>query len=164
MTKTVTAIFETRMALEDALRKLETLGIKENQIGVVMSDQTHGKSFKLENHNKADQGLAAGATFGAIAGGILAAIAGAGSLVIPGLNLIAVGSIVSGLAGAGAGAAAGGLVGGLIGLGVPEHEAKLYEGGLKTGHILLAVEAADSKQAGLVRDLFKNTEAYNVAA
>ena len=164
MTKTVTAIFETRMALEEALRKLETLGITEKQIGVVMSDQTHGKSFKLENHNKVDQGVAAGATFGVIAGGILAAIAGAGSLVIPGLNLIAVGSIVSGLAGAGAGATAGGLIGGLIGLGIPEHEAKLYEGGLKTGHILLAIEAVDSKQADLVRNLFKNTEAYNVAA
>jgi hypothetical protein len=164
MTKTVTAIFETRTALEDALRKLETLGIAEKQIGVVMSDQTHGKSFKLENHNKVDQGVAAGATFGVIAGGILAAVAGAGSLIIPGLNLIAVGSIVSGLAGAGAGAVAGGLVGGLVGLGVPEHEAKLYEGGLKTGHILLAVEATDGKQADRILDLLKNAEAFNIAA
>jgi hypothetical protein len=164
MTKTVTAIFETRMALEAALRKMETLGITESQIGVVMSDQTHGKTFRLENHSKVDQGVAAGVTFGVIAGGILAAIAGAGAVAIPGLNVIVVGTLVSGLAGAGLGATAGGLIGGLIGLGVPEHEAKLYEGGVKTGHILLAVQARDEKQAALIRDDLKNTDAYNIAA
>lgn len=164
MTKTVTAIFETRMFMEAALRKLETLGITENQIGVVMSDQTHGKSFKLENNSKTSEGLAGGATFGGIVGGILAAVAGAGTLAIPGLNLVVAGSIVSGLAGAGVGAATGGLLGALVGLGIPEHEAKLYEGGLKTGHVLLAIEARDDKQAAQVRDVLKNTEARNIAA
>jgi|ERR1035437_3642864 hypothetical protein len=164
MTKTVTAIFETRMSMEVALRKLEVLGLTENQIGVVMSDQTHGKSFKLETNSRAGEGLAGGATFGGIVGGILAAVAGAGTIAIPGLNLVVVGSIVSGLAGAGVGAATGGLLGALVGLGIPEHEAKLYEGGLKTGHVLLAVEARDGKQATQVRDVLKNTEARNIAA
>lgn len=164
MTKSVTAIFETRRSLEEALRRLEAITITENQIGVVMSDDTHGRSFKLENTSKVDGGLAAGATFGGIIGGVLAAIAGAGTLAIPGLNVIIVGSIVSGLAGAGVGAAAGGLIGGLIGLGIPEHEAKLYEGGLKAGRILLAVEARDEQQADQVRDILEKTEAYDIAA
>ena len=164
MTKTLTAIFETRKAFETALDKIIRLGITESQIGVVMSDQTHGKSFKLDNHSKVDQVAAAGATIGGILGGIMAAVAGAGSLIIPGLNLVVVGSVVSGLAGLGAGAAAGGLAGGLIGLGIPEHEAKLYEGSLNTGHILLAIEAIDHKQAKQVSEVLKNTEAYNIAA
>lgn len=164
MTKTVTAIFETRYAMEVALRSLETIGITESQIGVVMSDETHGKSFRLENNNKTDAGLATGATIGGILGGMLTAIVAAGTLTIPGLNMVVVGPIVAGLAGAGLGAATGGVIGGLIGLGIPEHEAKLYEGKLKTGHILVAVEACDHKQAEQVRNTFESTGAYNIAA
>lgn len=164
MTIIITALFETRRTMDDALRKLEAAGISESQIGVIMNENVHGKSFVIENNDKSDTGLAIGATLGGIAGGIAAAIAGVGSLAIPGLNLVVVGSIVAGLAGAGLGAAAGGLVGGLVGMGIPEHEAKLYEGKLKAGHILLAVEAHDSKQATQVRDVLKDTEAYKLAA
>jgi len=164
MTSTVTAVFETRSALEEALRRLENIGITESQIGVVMSDLTHGKSFQLINHNKEDTGLATGATIGGILGGILAAVVGVGTIAIPGVNLLVFGPIVAGLTGAGAGAAIGGFVGGLIGIGVPEHEAKLYEGEMKAGHILLAVEARDSQQADAVRELLKGTPAFNIAA
>lgn len=164
MAKTITAVFETRSFMEDALRRLEGINVTDRQIGVVMSDKTHGKYFRLDTHSKADEGVAGGATFGGIVGGILAAVAGAGTLAIPGLNLVVVGSIVSGLAGVAVGAMAGGLVGGLVGLGIPEHEAKLYEGKLQTGSILLAVEARDDEQAKQIRDIFENSQAYNIAA
>lgn len=164
MTKTITAIFDTRRAMEEALRKFEAVNVTNDQINVIMSDETRKKFFKLETHNKVDEGVAAGATFGGIVGGVMAAVVGAGTLAIPGLNLVVVGSVVAGLAGAAVGAATGGIVGGLIGLGVPEHEAKLYEGKLKSGHILLAVEARDAAQAKVVREIFEHTEAYNIAA
>lgn len=164
MTTILTALFETRHAMEDALRKLEDIGITESQIGVIMNDDVHGKSFEIENNDKSDAGLAIGATMGGIVGGIAAAIAGVGSLAIPGLNLVVVGSIVSGLAGLGVGAAAGGLIGGLVGMGVPEHEAKLYDGKLTAGHILLAVEARDKDQATQVRGVFKRSDANRLAA
>ncbi len=164
MTKTVTALYENRIVLEDALHKLDDLGIREDQIGVVMNDQTHGKAFAIESHDKSSEGFTAGATFGGIVGGILSAVAGAGVISMPGLNLMVAGPIVAGLAGAAVGAAAGSLVGGLIGMGIPEHEAKLYEGKLRAGHILLAVQATDSTQASRVREMLKGTEAYSVAA
>ncbi len=164
MTKKITAIFETSFEMEDALRKLGDIGITDNQIGVVMSDETHGKSFKFENRDKSDEGIAVGATAGGIVTGILAAVAGAGSIVIPGLNLVVAGPIVAGLAGVGVGAAAGGLVGGLIGLGIPEHEAKFYEGKVKAGHILLAIEAKDSDQASQVKKICENSHAVSIAA
>lgn len=164
MKRTITAIFATRALLEKALRNLDIMGIDESQIGVVMSDNTHGKSFKIESHSKADEGLAAGATFGGIVGGFLAVLAGAGTLAIPGLNLVVAGSVVSGLAGASLGAAAGGIVGGLIGMGIPEHEAKLYEGKISAGHILLAVEARDENQASLVHNILKEVSTEDIAA
>jgi hypothetical protein len=164
MTRKITAIFETRTELENALMKLEDIGIVESQVGIIMSDETHGKSFKIEKHDKSDEGIAAGATIGGIVTGILAAAAGAGSIVIPGLNFVVVGPIVAGLAGAGLGAMTGGLVGGLIGLGIPEHEASLYDRKVRAGHILVAVEARNSDQAKRVKEILESTNAINVAA
>ena len=164
MSRTVTATFKTRQDTEAALRQLETIGITESQIGLVVTDETRGKTFAIENHSKSDQGVAAGATAGGIIGAVLAAVAGAGTLVIPGLNLVVAGTVVAGLAGLGAGATAGGIIGGLIGLGVPEHEAKLHAGDIEAGSILLAVEARDSDQAKQVREILKRSDAMDVAA
>src|SRR5690606_15614139 len=116
-------------------------GVTEEQISVVVTDETRGRSFNINENTKADEGAAAGATFGGIVGGVLAAMAGAGTLVFPGLNLVVAGALVSGLAGAGAGAATGGLLGLLVGAGMKEHEAKIYEDEVKSGAILLAVKA-----------------------
>jgi hypothetical protein len=156
MSKTVTAIFETRMGMEDALLRLRQMGVMESQIGVVMSDEAHGRLFKMENNDKSDEGMAAGATLGGILGGIAAAVAGAGSIALPGLNLIIAGPVVAGLFGASLGAAAGGLVGGLVGLGIPEHEAVLYEGKIRGGHILLAIDARDVEQANKITKILQD--------
>ena len=54
---------------------------------------------------------------------------GIGALAIPGVGpFIAAGPIMAALAGAGVGAAVGGLTGALVGMGIPEYEAKRYEG------------------------------------
>lgn len=164
MTKTITSIFKTRRATEEALYQLELIGITQDKIGLIVSDETRGKIFNLENHTKSDLGLATGATFGGIIGGILAMIAGAGTIVIPGLSLVIAGEIVAGLAGLGAGATLGGLIGGLIGLGVPEHEAKLYHEKFHAGHIMLAIEAANHQEEKQIRDILGRSNACDIAA
>jgi len=162
--KTITATFKTRLAAEDTLAQLEAAGVDENQIGIVITDETRGTTFGIKEGNKSEEGLAAGATLGGLAGAILAGIAGAGVIAIPGLNLVVAGTIVSALAGLGAGAATGGLVGALIGAGIPEHEAKLYEKELKEGNILMAVRPKGKEQTDIVRDILSRADAYHVAA
>ncbi len=85
-------------------------------------------------------------------------------MAIPGLNIVVAGAFVSTLAGIGAGATAGGLVGGLVGLGVPEHEAKIYEDEIKDGKILLAVQAENDDQKDQIENIFNAQDAYNIAA
>ncbi len=164
MSSIITATFKTRLAAEEALIELENVGITEEQISLVVTDETRGNTFKIDEGNKMDEGAAAGATAGGIVGAILGSILAAGVVAIPGLNLVVAGGLISGLAGLGAGAAAGGLVGALIGTGIPEHEAKLYEKAVKEGAILLAVKTKSSEQKKLVKDILHRVDAYNVAA
>lgn len=161
---TITATFKTRAAAEEALRELEMKGFAEEAISLIVTDETRGKSFVIEEHTKADEGLAAGATFGGVVGAILAAIGTAGTIVVPGLNLVVAGSLAGALAGLGAGAATGGLIGMLVGAGIPEHEAKRYENELKSGKILLAVDVKDDREAKTVQEILKHVDAYNIAA
>ncbi len=164
MTSTVTAIFKTRQTTEEALRQLEMAGFGSNQISVLMSDATRDKSFKIVENSKADEGMAAGATFGGVLGAVLASAASAGAIVIPGINLVVAGTLISALAGLGAGAATGGLLGALVGAGIPEHEAKVFEKELAGGSCIVAVQAQDSKEADQAEKIFKGLNAMNVAA
>lgn len=164
MSNIITATFKTRDAALVAIRQMEAVGVTEEQISLVVTDETRGRAFNINEGTKADEGAAAGATFGGIVGGVMAALAGAGALAFPGLNIVVSGAIVSGLAGAGAGAATGGLVGLLVGSGIREHEAKLYEDELRTGAILMAVKTEDSEQKKAVEDILHNTDSYNIAA
>lgn len=161
MNHMVTATFSSRVAAEDALRRLEAIGIAEDQLGMIVSDSTRGTTFTFEETTKADESAAAGATFGGVVGAVLAGVAGAGTLAIPGLNLVIWGPIVAGLAGLGAGAVTGGLIGMLVGAGIPEYEAKLYEESVKEGGILLVVRTKDKEQRKLVRDLLDEVEAHH---
>lgn len=164
MSTVVTAVFRTRQSTEEALRQLEQAGFGAKHVSVLMSDATRDKSFKIVENSKADEGLAAGATFGGLVGAVLASAAAAGAVVIPGLNLVVAGSLISGLAGLGAGAATGGLLGALIGAGFPEHEAKVFEKELAGGSCIVAVQAHDSKEAEQAEKIFKGLNAMNIAA
>lgn len=164
MSKIITATFKTRESAYSALRDLESIGVTDKQVSMVVTDETRGKSFNIEKSSKADEGAATGATVGGIIGAIAAAIAGAGALAIPGLNVVVAGTLVSALAGLGAGAATGGLIGGLIGAGIPEHEAKLYEDEIKNGAILVAVEPSSDSQREQVKNILSRRDAHNIAA
>ena len=162
---TVSAIFKTRPAVEKAINQLERAGFKDNQISFVMSDETRQNYIRdIKESTKADEGAAAGAGVGGLAGAIAGMLMAAGSIAIPGLNLIVTGALVTSLAGLGAGALAGGLVGGLIGAGIPEHEAKLYETEIRNGNFLVSVQAATKEQETEAREIFSLNSADRIAA
>jgi hypothetical protein len=164
MTSSIMATFKTRQAAESALVNLEALGITDEQISLVVTDETRGNSFNIEEGSKLDEGAAAGATAGGLVGGIWGALGAATAMTIPGLNIVMVGTAVSAMAGLGAGAAAGGFIGALVGSGIPEHEAKIYEDEIKSGAILMAVEPKDSDQKDQIQKVFEREDAYNLAA
>lgn len=164
MSHIITAIFKTRLAAENVMRQLESRGVTHQQISLVLSDETRGSAFGFEKDDKTEEGFATGAAAGGIIGGVLGGVAAASTIVIPGLNLVVTGTLVSALTGIGAGATAGGLVGGLIGAGIPEYEAKTYEDQVKEGSILMAVSCRDADQKKVVKDILADSESYYMAA
>lgn len=162
---TVSAIFKNRPAAEAAVNQLEKSGFNHDQVSFVMSDETRQNYIRdIKESSKADEGAAAGAGVGGLAGAIAGMLMAAGSIAIPGLNLIVTGALVTSLAGLGAGALAGGLVGGLIGAGIPEHEAKMYETEIQKGNFLVSVQTKSKEQEATAREIFSQNSADRIAA
>ena len=106
----------------------------------MLSDRGESNEFASEQTTKAPEVATAGARVGGLVGGTLGLLAGVGALAIAGVgSFIVAGPIIATLAGFGVGGAVGGLVGALVGMGIPEFEAKVYEGRIKDGGVLLAV-------------------------
>ncbi|PYX38181.1 MAG: DUF3341 domain-containing protein [Acidobacteria bacterium] len=146
----------------DALRQE---GFRNTDISVLFPENQGTKDFAHKKSTKAPEGTATGATSGAVVGGTLGWLAGIGALAIPGLGpFIAAGPIVAALAGEGAGGVVGGITGALVGMGIPEYEAKRYEGRIKEGGILVSVHADDSKWVSKAKDILKRTGAEDVAS
>src|SRR5882724_1463828 len=136
MAKAVFCIAHTEAQAITIVERLRAAGFANNDISVLCPDKAGTKDFAHEQHTKAPEGAAAGAGAGGTLGGIMGWLVGGGSLAIPGVGpAIAAGPIMAALAGAGVGAAVGGFSGALIGLGIPEYEAKQYEGKIKQGNI-----------------------------
>jgi hypothetical protein len=164
MKKAVFGIVKTEIQAINIANQLQAAGFSPNDISVLFPDRTGTRDFAHEQHTKAPEGAAAGAGTGAVLGGALGWMVGIGSLAIPGLGpFIAAGPIMAALAGAGAGAAAGGLAGALIGMGIPELEAKQYEGKIKNGNILLSVHAEDGKEVTRAKEILKNGGAEDIS-
>jgi hypothetical protein len=158
-------IYHNRSQAEHAVDKLVGTGFHAADISVLYSESQGTKDFAHKKSTKAPEGAAAGATTGAVAGGALGLLAGLGAIAIPGVGpLIAAGPIMATLAGMGTGGAVGGLVGALAGAGVPEYEAKRYEGFMKKGGILLSVHCEDSEKVSQAKELLKKTGAEDIAA
>jgi len=153
------------MSVEMAIDALRDNGFRSEDISVLLPDNIGTKDFAHEKHTKAPEGTAAGAGAGAVIGGTLGLLVGIGTLAIPGIGpFIAAGPLVSALAGIGAGGAIGGLTGALVGMGIPEYEAKRYEGRVKDGGILLSVHCDNSEWVGKAKDLLERTGAQDVAS
>jgi hypothetical protein len=162
-TTLVTGLFKTRAAAEAAVDALMKRGYTRDEISVLMSDSTKTKEFAVETRSHAADGAGIGGAVGGTIGAVLAAIVAVGtSIAIPGLGLVVAGPIVAALAGAGAGAATGGIVGALIGAGIPEHRARVYDAGIRSGGILLGVEARSDTDADNLQKFLEDLGAEHV--
>jgi hypothetical protein len=163
-----TAVFGIYMTEEHAERSVDSLiaaGFPSTNISVLLPDTRSTNDFAHEKQTKAPEGTATGVTAGGVVGGALGVLAGLGALAVPGVGpLIAAGPILAGLAGLGVGGAVGGLVGALVGMGIPEYEAKRYEGHVKNGGTLLSVHCDTSDQITRAKDLLKATGASDIAS
>src|SRR5438874_11385318 len=140
MAQAVFCLAQTEAQALMIVDQLRAAGFASHDISVLFPDTTGTKDFAHEQHTKVPEGAATGAGTGGVLGGALGWLVGIGALAIPGLGpFIAAGPIMAALSGAGAGALAGGLTGALVGMGIPEYEAKRYEGKLRNGNILLSV-------------------------
>jgi hypothetical protein len=143
---------------------LKAAGFSNNDVSVLFPDKFGTKDFAHEQHTKAPEGATAGAGSGAILGGALGWMVGIGALAIPGLGpFIAAGPIMAALAGAAGGAAVGGITGALVGMGIPEYEAKRYEGKVKDGNILISVHTDDSKERARAKEIFEKGGADDIS-
>ena len=161
----VYGIYKTKMGVENAITEFKTAGFRNSDISALFPTGTSNKEFAHVNSTKSAEGAAAGATSGIVLGGVLGWLAGIGSLAIPGVGpLIAAGPIVAMLAGAGVGGAVGSISGGLIGLGLPEYEAKRYEGQVKSGGVLLSVHCDDTTWSSRAKEIMERTGAESISS
>lgn len=161
----VFGIYPSRMAVESGVDALKTAGFRSNDISVLLAEHSSTKDFAHEKDTKAPEGAAAGAGTGALLGGGLGWLVGIGALAIPGLGpFIAAGPIMAALAGAGVGGTVGGITGALIGMGIPEYEAKRYEGRVKDGGILLSVHSDESASTKRAKEILERTGAQDISS
>ena len=165
MSKTaVFCITKSRTHAERIIDRLHGAGFPHSEISVLMPETDTHHDIGHVKASKAPEGTATGAATGGVAGGVLGLLAGIGALAIPGVGpLIAAGPILAALSGAAVGAATGGVVGGLIGLGIPEIEARIYEGKLKTGNYLVSVHAHDSDEVHRAKEIYKAEDAEDIS-
>jgi len=161
----VFGIFHTGAQAERSVDDLLAAGFTNDDISVLLPDSRGTKDFGMQKHTKAPEGTTAGVTAGGALGGTLGLLIGIGALAIPGVGpIIAAGPIMAALAGLGVGGAVGGLIGALAGMGIPEYEAKRYEGHIKAGGVLMSVHCDTSVEIALAKDLLKQTGAQDIAS
>jgi len=159
----VFGIFRDRLQVDRVVDELKARGFRHNDISVLFPNADSTKEFAHEKHTKAPEGATVGAASGGAIGGALGWLVGIGALAIPGLGpFIAAGPIMAALAGAGVGGAIGTLTGALVGLGIPEYEAKRYEGIVKKGGILVSVHSDNSEWTTKAKEIFSSLGAEDI--
>ena len=162
--KAVIGLVASSAQAERLVDELSNAGFSRNDISVLFPDKSGTRDFAHEKNTKAPEGAVTGASAGGVVGGTIGVLAGIGALAIPGLGpFIAAGPIMAALSGAAAGAAVGGITGALVGLGIPELEAKQYEGKVVGGSILVSVHVDDSAERGRAKKIFETGGATDIA-
>jgi hypothetical protein len=161
----VFGIYADRSSVDHAVEALKAAGFSNSDVSALFPENKGTKDFAHEKNTKAPEGATTGAGTGALLGGGLGWLAGIGALAIPGLGpFIAAGPIMAALAGAGVGGAIGGLTGALVGMGIPEYEAKRYEGRVKDGGILLSVHSDSSDETKRAKEILERTGAQHISS
>lgn len=165
MAKAIFCITKTEAQAVSIVDQLKSAGFSSNDISVLFPDKSGTRDFAHEQNTKAPEGAATGAGAGGVLGGAFGWLLGIGALAIPGLGpFIAAGPIMAALGGAAAGAALGGVTGALVGLGIPEYEAKQYEGKIKEGNILISVHTEDSAERDRAKTIFERAGAEDISS
>ena len=160
----VICIAKTESQAINIVNQLKAANFSNNDISVLLPDKSGTKDFAHEQHTKAPEGAATGGVTGGVLGGALGWLVGVGALAIPGVGpFIAAGPIMAALGGAALGGAVGGIAGALIGLGIPEYEAKRYEGKIKDGNVLISVHTENRDEISRAKDIFKNSGAEDIS-
>jgi hypothetical protein len=163
--KSVLGIYATRNGVENAVTAFKDGGFSNSDISVLLPENLGSKEIATDKSTKAPEGATTGATSGAVIGGALGWLAGIGALAIPGIGpFIAAGPIMAALAGVGVGGAVGGVTGALVGLGIPEYEAKRYEGRIQKGGILVSVHCDTSDEITHAKQIMQNTGAEDISS
>jgi hypothetical protein len=161
----VFGIYKDTVSLGQGLERLRSSGFRSTDVSVLMPENLGTKDLAHKKETKAPEGATTGGVTGGVIGGALGWLAGIGALAIPGLGpFIAAGPIMGMLAGAGAGGAIGGVVGSLVGMGIPEYEAKRYEGRIKSGGILLSVHCDESEWVKRAKQILEETGAEDISS
>jgi len=161
----VFGLYRTREGVEHGVDALKAAGFRNTDISVLFPENVGTKDFAHEKNTKAPEGATTGAGTGAVVGGTLGWLAGIGALAIPGLGpFIAAGPIMAALAGAGVGGTVGGLTGALVGMGIPEYEAKRFEGRVKEGGILLSVHSDHSDWTKRAKEILERSGAEDISS
>jgi len=165
MSKTsVFGIVKSHSQAEQVVEGLQDSGFPVSEISVLLPDKEGKHDIGHVKATKAPEGATTGATTGGVTGGVLGLLAGIGALAIPGVGpFIAAGPIMAALSGAAIGATTGGVVGALVGMGIPEVEAKRYEGKLKNGNYLIAVHVRDGEEKDRAKEIFKSAGAEDIS-
>jgi len=161
--KSAICIASSRYQAEEIIERLQEAGFSNNDISVLFPDKETTRDFAHEKNTKAPEGAITGVGTGGVIGGVLGWVAGIGALAIPGVGpFIAAGPIMAALSGAAVGATVGGIAGALIGLGIPEIEAKRYEGKIMAGNILISVHVEDSDDVKAAKNIFSEVGAQDI--
>jgi hypothetical protein len=161
----VFGIYPSYASVENGVDALRSAGFRNEDISALFPEGVGTKEFAHEKNTKAPEGATTGAGTGVVLGGAMGWLLGIGAIAIPGLGpFIAAGPIMAALAGAGVGGAVGGIAGALIGMGIPEYEAKRYEGRVKDGGILLSVHSDNSEWTKRAKEILKRTGAQDISS
>ena len=162
--KAVFCIAQSQQQATRIVEEAQDAGFSGDDVAVLLPDRGGSHDFAHEQHTKAPEGATTGAVTGGVLGAAAGYLVGIGALAIPGLGpFVAAGPIMAALGGAEVGTAAGGVTGMLVGYGMPEYEAKRYEGKVKAGNILISIHAEDGKEVSLAKDIFKRNGAEDIS-
>ncbi len=165
MSKSVFCIAKNDIQARDIVDQLRSSGFMANDISVLFPDKSTTKNFAHEKNTKAPEGATTGAGAGAVLGAAAGWLVGIGALAIPGLGpFIAAGPIMAALSGAAVGGAVGGVAGALVGMGIPEFEAKRYEGRVKGGNILISVHSENGDDTKRAKEIFEQAKAEDISS
>ena len=165
MKRSALCLVDNEDQAEAIVESLERKGFSDKDVSVLFPDKESSRDFAHKKATKMPEGVTLGAGTGGAVGTTIGLLAGIGALAIPGLGpFIAAGPIMAALSGGAIGAGVGGLTGALVGLGIPEYEAKRYEGKVKDGGILISVHSDNNHEINRAKTVFKELGAHDISA